>query len=262
MSMTYSGEVEITERDEAAHRAVMKARAKESRGQGTADADVTMELSGDDGRTVGDRHDRRRSSAARSRRWARACCRTSAAGSSRRSPRTSRRCSRAASRSRAPSRPRRGRRRRRRAAGAGRRPPRRRRRAPRRSRPRRSTSARSAAPCSPSACATRASLGGAARRGRARLLPARPPLRALIAVQVRVRLGAGLSALAAAPMMTVQMPDDATVETSTRGSATPSRSSPPRSPPRCPWSPASTSRRDRRLAERQEVALLLPVSGG
>jgi uncharacterized protein len=51
MSMTYRGEVEITERDEAAHRAVMKARAKESRGQGTADADVTMLLDGTDGRT-------------------------------------------------------------------------------------------------------------------------------------------------------------------------------------------------------------------
>lgn len=52
MSMTYRGEVEITERDEAAHRAVMKARAKESRGQGTADADVTMSLSGDEQRTA------------------------------------------------------------------------------------------------------------------------------------------------------------------------------------------------------------------
>ena len=51
MSMTYRGEVEITERDEAAHRAVMKARAKESRGQGTADADVTMTLSGGNGTT-------------------------------------------------------------------------------------------------------------------------------------------------------------------------------------------------------------------
>src|ERR687889_834789 len=50
MSMTYRGEVEITDRDEAAHRAVMKARAKESRGQGMADADVTMVLSGADGR--------------------------------------------------------------------------------------------------------------------------------------------------------------------------------------------------------------------
>src|SRR3954469_13161882 len=51
MSMTYRGEVEITERDEAGHRAVMRARAKESRGQGTADADVTMVLAGADGRT-------------------------------------------------------------------------------------------------------------------------------------------------------------------------------------------------------------------
>ena len=51
MSMTYRGEVEITDRDEAAHRAVMRARAKESRGQGTADADVTMQLSGTNGRT-------------------------------------------------------------------------------------------------------------------------------------------------------------------------------------------------------------------
>src|SRR5918998_1597364 len=51
MSMTYRGEVEITERDESAHRAVMKARAKESRGQATADADVTMVLSGGNGTT-------------------------------------------------------------------------------------------------------------------------------------------------------------------------------------------------------------------
>jgi uncharacterized protein len=51
MSMTYRGEVEITERDELAHRAVMKARAKESRGQGTADADVTMSLVSHNGGT-------------------------------------------------------------------------------------------------------------------------------------------------------------------------------------------------------------------
>jgi carbon monoxide dehydrogenase subunit G len=51
MSMTYRGDVEITERDEAAHRAVMKARAKEARGQGTADADVIMVLAGKDGGT-------------------------------------------------------------------------------------------------------------------------------------------------------------------------------------------------------------------
>jgi uncharacterized protein len=51
MSMTYRGEVEIADRDEKAHRAVMKARAKEARGQGTADADVTMVLRADNGRT-------------------------------------------------------------------------------------------------------------------------------------------------------------------------------------------------------------------
>jgi carbon monoxide dehydrogenase subunit G len=51
MSMTYNGEVEITDRDEEAHRAVMKARARESRGQGTANANVTMMLTGENGRT-------------------------------------------------------------------------------------------------------------------------------------------------------------------------------------------------------------------
>src|SRR4051794_36425984 len=51
MSMTYKGDVEITSRDPAIHRAVMRARAKESRGQGTANADVTMDLTGDNGRT-------------------------------------------------------------------------------------------------------------------------------------------------------------------------------------------------------------------
>src|ERR671921_2686163 len=44
ISMTYRGNVEIVERDEANHRAVMRARARETRGQGTADARVTMTL--------------------------------------------------------------------------------------------------------------------------------------------------------------------------------------------------------------------------
>lgn len=51
MSMTYKGDVEIVERDDEQHRAVMRARAKESRGQGTADADVTMVLDGANGHT-------------------------------------------------------------------------------------------------------------------------------------------------------------------------------------------------------------------
>jgi uncharacterized protein len=44
MSMTYRGDVEIVERDEAAHTATMRAKAKEARGQGTADAHVRMAL--------------------------------------------------------------------------------------------------------------------------------------------------------------------------------------------------------------------------
>src|SRR5918997_1479494 len=53
MTMQYKGDVEIVEADDSAHRAAMKVRAKKSRGQGTADADVTMELSGEGERTEG-----------------------------------------------------------------------------------------------------------------------------------------------------------------------------------------------------------------
>jgi carbon monoxide dehydrogenase subunit G len=44
ISMTYKGNVEIVERDDENHRAVMRARARETRGQGTADARVNMTL--------------------------------------------------------------------------------------------------------------------------------------------------------------------------------------------------------------------------
>src|ERR687884_1212726 len=53
ISMTYRGNVEIVERDEAAHRAVMRARARETRGQGTADARVEMALAQDGPTTHG-----------------------------------------------------------------------------------------------------------------------------------------------------------------------------------------------------------------
>jgi carbon monoxide dehydrogenase subunit G len=42
MSMLYRGQVEISERDDAAHSATLRARARESRGQGTANALVHM----------------------------------------------------------------------------------------------------------------------------------------------------------------------------------------------------------------------------
>jgi uncharacterized protein len=53
ISMTYRGNVEIVERDDANHRAVMRARARETRGQGTADARVDLALAQDGPTTNG-----------------------------------------------------------------------------------------------------------------------------------------------------------------------------------------------------------------
>jgi uncharacterized protein len=46
ITMQYRGDMEIVERDEAEHRAVMRVKAKEARGQGTADATATITLDG------------------------------------------------------------------------------------------------------------------------------------------------------------------------------------------------------------------------
>lgn len=54
MSVQYKGDVEIVERDPVGHRAVMRAKVKEARGSGTANADVRMQLSARDGSTHGD----------------------------------------------------------------------------------------------------------------------------------------------------------------------------------------------------------------
>ena len=56
VSMTYKGDVEVVESDADARRAVMSAKAKESRGQGTADATVEMRLSQENGATHGAIH--------------------------------------------------------------------------------------------------------------------------------------------------------------------------------------------------------------
>lgn len=53
ITMQYRGDVEIVDTDEAKHRAVMRAKAKETRGQGTADATVVMRLDGDEFHTHG-----------------------------------------------------------------------------------------------------------------------------------------------------------------------------------------------------------------
>src|SRR4051794_15427152 len=44
ITMQYRGDMEIVERDEDAHRAVMRIKAKEARGQGSADANATITL--------------------------------------------------------------------------------------------------------------------------------------------------------------------------------------------------------------------------
>src|SRR3954447_18307044 len=51
MTMKYRGDLEIAERDDAAHQAVMKIKAREARGQGTADAEARMKLDGDEQHT-------------------------------------------------------------------------------------------------------------------------------------------------------------------------------------------------------------------
>ena len=51
MSMTFTGTVEVIERDDAGHRAVMQVKSREAGGQGYANADVTFAVS-DGGGTI------------------------------------------------------------------------------------------------------------------------------------------------------------------------------------------------------------------
>jgi carbon monoxide dehydrogenase subunit G len=51
MSMRFTGKVEVVEKDEAAHRAVLKIKSKEAGGQGFANAEVVFTLN-EDGGTV------------------------------------------------------------------------------------------------------------------------------------------------------------------------------------------------------------------
>jgi carbon monoxide dehydrogenase subunit G len=53
VKMQYRSDVEIVERDAVAHQAALKIRAKESRGQGTAEATARLTLTESDGRTHG-----------------------------------------------------------------------------------------------------------------------------------------------------------------------------------------------------------------
>jgi uncharacterized protein len=51
MSMTFRGTVEVAERDEQAHRALLRVKSKDTGGQGWANADVTFALN-DGGGTI------------------------------------------------------------------------------------------------------------------------------------------------------------------------------------------------------------------
>jgi carbon monoxide dehydrogenase subunit G len=51
VSLTYKGQAEITGKDAASHVAVLVARGRDARGNGTAGANVTMQLAGDGDRT-------------------------------------------------------------------------------------------------------------------------------------------------------------------------------------------------------------------
>ena len=50
MSMTFAGTVEVAERDDAAHRAVLRVKSREVGGQGYANADVAFDLADGGGR--------------------------------------------------------------------------------------------------------------------------------------------------------------------------------------------------------------------
>jgi carbon monoxide dehydrogenase subunit G len=52
IALTYKGKASFVEKDEAAHRAVIDARGRDARGNGTANAKITANLTEDDGRTT------------------------------------------------------------------------------------------------------------------------------------------------------------------------------------------------------------------
>jgi molybdopterin synthase sulfur carrier subunit len=81
-------------------------------------------------------------------------------------------------------------------------------------------------------------------------------------VQVRVRLGAGLSRLSHAPLLTVELADGATVDDVYARLRETQPELAGALPSALPVVAGEHAPRDRRLADREELALLLPVSGG
>lgn len=81
-------------------------------------------------------------------------------------------------------------------------------------------------------------------------------------MQVRVRLGAGLARLSAAPLLTVDLADGATVDELYERLRDLDPELAPALRSALPVVAGEHVPRDRRLADRDQVALLLPVSGG
>ena len=81
-------------------------------------------------------------------------------------------------------------------------------------------------------------------------------------MQVRVRLGAGLARLSAAPLLTVDLADGATVAELCERLRDMDPEIAPALRSALPVVAGEHVPRDRQLADRDQVALLLPVSGG
>ena len=81
-------------------------------------------------------------------------------------------------------------------------------------------------------------------------------------MQVRVRLGAGLARLAAAPLHSLELEDGATVDELFERLRELEPDLAPALRSALPVVAGEHVPRERRLADREQVALLLPVSGG
>ena len=81
-------------------------------------------------------------------------------------------------------------------------------------------------------------------------------------MQIRVRLGAGLSRLSSTPLLNVDLPEGATIDELFERLRELEPDLAPALRSALPVVAGEHVPRERRLADREQVALLLPVSGG